>query len=203
MAVLHNKEQKIEVVLSKLPKKYTDAQFVEKFIQLYSKDWGKIKANYIKQSQDKEPGTVINMPKPDMYLKHILNNYLNNRTNPLPVKEQPVDAEATVAPVIDEKPATGITYDDVPAAKDKPTSKAKAIEKVKADPKVKVAAKAKVAVKAKPLVEENAPAEKKTAVKKASAIKAAKVDEEVKIVKEAKVKAEKVVKAKPASKTKL
>ncbi|MCD0488474.1 hypothetical protein LPB86_09545 [Pedobacter sp. MC2016-14] len=78
MAVLHRKEDKIEVVLSKLPKDYTDKQFVDMFIQLYSKDWGKIKANYIKQSQDKEPGTVINMPKPELYLKNILAVYLEN-----------------------------------------------------------------------------------------------------------------------------
>ncbi len=78
MAVLHRKEEKIEVVLSKLPKDYTDKQFVDTFIQLYSKDWGKIKANYIKQSQDKEPGTIINMPKPEVYLKNILEVYLNN-----------------------------------------------------------------------------------------------------------------------------
>ncbi|WP_432714015.1 hypothetical protein [Pedobacter sp.] len=79
MAVLHRKEEKIEAVLSKLPKEYTDKEFVETFIQLYSKDWGKIKANYIKQSQDKEPGTVINMPKPELYLKSILEVYLQNR----------------------------------------------------------------------------------------------------------------------------
>jgi hypothetical protein len=78
MAVLHRKEEKIEAVLSKLPKKYTDKQFVDTFIQLYSKDWGKIKANYIKQSQDKEPGTVITMPKPELYLKAILTGYLEN-----------------------------------------------------------------------------------------------------------------------------
>lgn len=79
MAVLHRKEEKIEVVLSKLPKDYTDEQFVETFIQLYSKDWGKIKANYIKQSQDKEPGTIITMPKPELYLKSVLTVYLENR----------------------------------------------------------------------------------------------------------------------------
>ena len=78
MAVLHRKEEKIEVVLSKLPKDYTDKQFVDAFIQLYSKDWGKIKANYLKQSQDKEPGTIINMPKPELYLKSILEVYLAN-----------------------------------------------------------------------------------------------------------------------------
>jgi len=78
MAVLHKKEEKIEVVLSKLPKDYTDKQFVDTFIQLYSKDWGKIKANYIKHSQDKDPGTVIIMPKPEIYLKNILTVYLEN-----------------------------------------------------------------------------------------------------------------------------
>lgn len=78
MAVLHRKEEKIEVVLSKLPKDYNDKQFVDMFIQLYSKDWGKIKANYIKHSQDKEPGTVITMPKPEIYLKNILKVYLEN-----------------------------------------------------------------------------------------------------------------------------
>ncbi len=53
MAVLHRKEEKIEVVLSKLPKDYTDQQFVETFIQLYSKDWGKIKAVYLENQPKK------------------------------------------------------------------------------------------------------------------------------------------------------
>lgn len=78
MAVLHKKEEKIAAVLSKLPKEYTDKQFVDTFIQLYSKDWGKIKANYIKQSQDKEPGTIIIMPKPDVYLIQLLKSYLKS-----------------------------------------------------------------------------------------------------------------------------
>ena len=78
MAVLHRKEEKIEAVLNKLPKEYTDKEFVDTFIQLYSKDWGKIKANYIKQSQDKVEGTVIKMPKPELYLKNVLTVYLDN-----------------------------------------------------------------------------------------------------------------------------
>lgn len=79
MAVLHKKEEKIQAVLGRLPKEYTNKQFVDTFIQLYSKDWGKIKANYLKQSQDKEPGTVVTMPKPDLYLLSLLNTYLDKQ----------------------------------------------------------------------------------------------------------------------------
>jgi len=79
MAVLNRKEEKIEAVLDRLPKDYTDKDFVDMFIKLYSKDWGKIKANYIKQSQDKVVGTVVRMPKPDLYLKQILEEYLAKR----------------------------------------------------------------------------------------------------------------------------
>jgi len=82
MAVLHKKEEKIQAVLGRLPKKYTHEQFVEMFIKIYSKDWGKIKSAYIKQSQDKEPGTVINMPKPEVYLKQILTIYLQQADEP-------------------------------------------------------------------------------------------------------------------------
>lgn len=77
MAVLHRKEEKIQAVLGRLSKKYTEDEFVAMFIKLYSKDWGKIKAAYIKQSQDKEPGTIVNMPKPELYLKQLLEIYLN------------------------------------------------------------------------------------------------------------------------------
>lgn len=79
MAVLNRKEEKIEAVLKELPKDYTDKDFVAMFIKLYSKDWGKIKANYIKQNQDKVIGTVVKMPKPELYLKHLLTIYLDNQ----------------------------------------------------------------------------------------------------------------------------
>jgi len=78
MAVLHRKEEKIETVISKLPKKFTDKQFVDQFILLYSREWGKIKAAYLKSSQDKEEGTIATMPKPELYLTSLLKIYLAN-----------------------------------------------------------------------------------------------------------------------------
>ena len=99
MAILHNKEFKIATVIEKLPKKYTEDQFVEQFIKIFSKEWGKIKTAYIKQSQDKEQGTVINMPKPDLYLKQLLKNFLRREAEK---KVEPRDVEAVK---IDEESA--------------------------------------------------------------------------------------------------
>ncbi|HKG05073.1 MAG TPA: hypothetical protein VKB19_01375 [Pedobacter sp.] len=76
MAVLNKKEEKIEAVLDRMPKDYTDKDFVDMFIKLYSKDWGKIKANYIKHTQDKIAGTEGKMPKPELYLKQLRELYL-------------------------------------------------------------------------------------------------------------------------------
>jgi hypothetical protein len=105
MAVLHKKEEKIQAVLGRLPKKYSPAQFVELFIQLYSKDWGKIKAAYVKQSQDKEPGTVINMPKPALYLEQVLASYLQkNAQDQSNNKKQEVEIQPEAPVAVVEKP---------------------------------------------------------------------------------------------------
>lgn len=98
MAVLHKKEEKIQAVLGRLSKKYTHEEFVDMFIKLYSKDWGKIKSAYIKQSQDKEPGTVINMPKPDLYLKQVLTSFLHNN-----VEKVEVEGAIEVSEIVVEK----------------------------------------------------------------------------------------------------
>ncbi|MEH3113399.1 hypothetical protein [Pedobacter terrae] len=155
MAVLHRKEEKIQAVLGRLPKKYTDEQFVEMFIRLYSKDWGKIKSAYIKQSQDKEPGTIINMPKPEVYLRQVLANYLqqNDTSSAVDTKKE------TVA----QEPATEVK------AKTPAKKKAETTEVFTAEVK-----KAKIPAKKKNEATEGAPvAEKKTkaAAKKPAAKK--------------------------------
>ena len=150
MAVLHRKEEKIQAVLGRLAKKYTDEQFVEMFIKLYSKDWGKIKSAYIKQSQDKEPGTIINMPKPEVYLKQILANYLNQ------VDAPKADEVIIETPVAEAKKAKA------PAKK-----KEAALEEVSAEPKKKAPAKKKVEIAEEPAAEvkkAKAPAKKKVEV---------------------------------------
>ncbi|WP_208646886.1 hypothetical protein [Pedobacter jejuensis] len=173
MAVLHKKEEKIQAVLGRLSKKYTDEQFVEMFIKLYSKDWGKIKSAYIKQSQDKEPGTVINMPKPEIYLKQVLANYLNQVDAPKAKEEVAIEA-----PVVETKKAKA------PAKK-----KVDVEEEVVVEPK-----KAKASAKKKVEVEEAAVAEPKKV--KASAKKKTEATEDLPLVE----KKPKAVAKKPAVK---
>jgi len=148
MAVLHKKEEKIQAVLGRLPKTYTHDEFVAMFIKLYSKDWGKIKSAYIKQSQDREPGTVINMPKPELYLKQVLAGYLAQKhvAEPVVVVEE-IKVEAKKAPVKKEKAVAKEkveTPDEVVAVK-KPRVASKKKEAVDTDTapvkKVKAAVK--------------------------------------------------------------
>lgn len=148
MAVLHKKEEKIQAVLGRLPKKYTDEQFVEMFIRLYSKDWGKIKSAYIKQSQDKEKGSIINMPKPEIYLKQVLANYLQNAAAP---KAAEVKEEVAKVPETTVEKATA-------------KKEAEAVEETVAPKKAKAPAKNKVEAAEEPAAEikkTKAPAKKK------------------------------------------
>ena len=177
MAVLHKKEEKIQAVLGRLPKKYTDEQFVEMFIRLYSKDWGKIKSAYIKQSQDKEPGTIINMPKPEVYLRQILANYLQQDHAPKAVEvKKEIVVEAPVAEVKKAKaPAKKkeAVAEEVPAEVKKAKAPAKKKAEAIAEPTVEVKKTKAPAKKKAEAIEETPVAEKKakTPAKKPAAKK--------------------------------
>jgi len=178
MAVLHKKEEKIQATLGRLPKKYTHEQFIEMFIKLYSKDWGKIKSAYIKQSQDKERGTIINMPKPEVYLQQILANYLQQADAPKVVKPEiapAIEAKAEVvevkkpkAPVKKKAVAEEPPVVEAKKAKTTTTKKAKALEEPAAEVKK---AKAPAKKKAEKDTEESTEVEKPKATTKKAAAK--------------------------------
>lgn len=195
MAVLHKKEEKIQAVLGRLPKKYTDEQFVEMFIRLYSKDWGKIKSAYIKQSQDKEQGSIINMPKPEIYLKQVLANYLQNAAAPKATEVKNEDVKEAVAEV--KKTKTSVK------------NKAETVEEIDEPKKVKTSAKKKVEAEQVPATEvkeKKAPAKKKAEateepvaeVKKTKAPAKAKVEKSA--AASAEIKKPKAAAKKPAAK---
>jgi hypothetical protein len=142
MAVLHKKEEKIQAVLGRLPKKYTQEEFVAMFIKLYSKDWGKIKSAYIKQAQDKEPGTVIAMPKPDLYLKQVLDIYLKQNAVAEPIKK---DVAPAKAPIVKDEPIKAAAKKKIEVIKPKATKTSAATDVIK---KEKVAVKKKAESKA-------------------------------------------------------
>ena len=177
MAILHHKEEKIQVVLGRLPKNYTHEQFVEMFIKLYSKDWGKIKSAYVKQSQDKEPGTIITMPKPDLYLKQLVDTYLTLNS---PIFEEVKEKAAiTVKPKAPSKKKEEKIEEPVEVVK-----KPKAVAKKKIETDVvsdEVVKKTKVTTKKAILTEETidsakevkkkAPVKKKVETEKVEATK--------------------------------
>lgn len=144
MAVLHRKEEKIQAVLGRLPKKYTSDDFVAMFIKLYSKDWGKIKSAYIKASQDREPGTVIHMPKPDLYLKQVLEIFLTQRaeTTTKSANEVVKAPEVVSLPEIIEKEQPAI-------AKKAPAVKKSAVKKAEKPTETTVVKKTKATSKKK------------------------------------------------------
>lgn len=109
MAVLNKKEEKIQAVLGRLPENYSQDDFVKMFIQLFSNDWGKIKRTYIKQSQDKEEGTVFNMPKPELYLKQMLDIYLSKPTANSDKSTKVEQTEKAETKVTTKAPKTTVT----------------------------------------------------------------------------------------------
>ena len=75
MAVILKKDEKVKIVIDKLNDDYDFEDFVEKFKELYPKDWQKIELNYKKTKENTKPGKKIPMPNPEQYLKNSLNVY--------------------------------------------------------------------------------------------------------------------------------
>ena len=73
MPVITKKDEKIEKTASSLQEGFTFEVFIEKFKELYPKDWAKIEKSYRDHVRDTKPGKKIPMPKPDQYLKNALN----------------------------------------------------------------------------------------------------------------------------------
>lgn len=81
MAVILKKDEKIEATISELPKNYTIANFIEKFQELYPKDWEKLIRTYQEHTKDLKPGKKQPMPKPEQYLKNTLSVWKNKNSN--------------------------------------------------------------------------------------------------------------------------
>jgi|TARA_B110000211_G_scaffold66399_1_gene76617 hypothetical protein len=73
MAVITKKDEKIENVVGELNEGYLFDDFINKFQELYPKDWSKIEREHAKHERKTKPGKTHPMPEPIQYLKNALN----------------------------------------------------------------------------------------------------------------------------------
>ncbi len=79
MATITKKDEKVEATVSTLSENFTQEEFIEKFIELYPKDWEKIEKSYRKHERDTKPGKTHPMPEPRQYLKNALNTWSSKK----------------------------------------------------------------------------------------------------------------------------
>jgi len=72
MAVILKKDEKIEEVVSLLPEGFNTDDFINKFKELFEKDWIKINSTYEKHLRKSKPEKSIPMPPPEKYLSNAL-----------------------------------------------------------------------------------------------------------------------------------
>lgn len=72
-ALVVKKEEKVAAVFAALGENTTETAFVEKFKEMYPKDWERIKAKYSEEERKTKPGKIHPMPHPDVYMKNMYN----------------------------------------------------------------------------------------------------------------------------------
>lgn len=78
LAIVKKPEEKFQAVLESLPESYTDNEFVEKFKDLYEKDWFKVVRRYTEHERKSEKQKKGHpMPKPEKYILNISHKIRN------------------------------------------------------------------------------------------------------------------------------
>lgn len=70
-ALIVKKEEKVVTVFAALGEDITESKFIEKFKEMYPKDWERIKAKYNEEERKTKPGKTHPMPHPDVYMKNM------------------------------------------------------------------------------------------------------------------------------------
>ncbi len=74
-SVIVKKEEKIAEVVSSLPAGFSEAQFLDAFIEKFPKEWERIRKVYRDHELRTKPGKRHPMPEPRKYLINQLNNW--------------------------------------------------------------------------------------------------------------------------------
>jgi hypothetical protein len=80
MSLILEMEEKLGNVASNCPEKYTMQDLFTKFIELYPEDWKNIKAAYSRDRRMSKPRKSIPLPKPEIYMRNIINTWLKKTT---------------------------------------------------------------------------------------------------------------------------
>ena len=78
-ALVVKKEEKVDAVFAALGETIDEASFIEKFKEMYPKDWGRIQAKYTEEERKTKPGKTHPMPHPDDYMKNMYKNAIQHR----------------------------------------------------------------------------------------------------------------------------
>lgn len=76
MTVILKKDDKVKTIVDLLPENYTFEDFLEKFKDLYTKDWTKLETTFANHEKKTKPGKKNPMPHPIQYLRNSLNVWL-------------------------------------------------------------------------------------------------------------------------------
>lgn len=79
MTVIIKKDEKIATTAAALGENFSSDEFVEKFKEMYPKDWEKIERNFRKHERDTKPGKSHPMPEASQYIKNALHVWVSKR----------------------------------------------------------------------------------------------------------------------------
>ena len=75
--VIPKREDKVKEVFNNLGDDLTEISFIEKFKEMFPKDWTSIVRRYQEILRYSKPGKPIPMPEPTKYLRNMYKVYIN------------------------------------------------------------------------------------------------------------------------------
>lgn len=74
MTVVVKKEEKVAKVFEALGDTRSETDFIQKFIEMYPKDWERINKVYQEEERNTKPGKSHPMPHPNVYMRNMYKN---------------------------------------------------------------------------------------------------------------------------------
>jgi hypothetical protein len=78
-SLIKRKREKAYSIFEALGEFCTEDSFIERFKELYEKDWILIQNHFEKEVQNAMPGKKQPMPHPDVYMKEMYQHFKNRR----------------------------------------------------------------------------------------------------------------------------